>query len=104
MTHSFPTRRSAELRFERQAVQTQTAQTGSAIVMLKNGDIFPSLTFARPGGGKIHLPGDLAGGFGVILFHRGSWCPFCNAQLAAFAPAAHKIGSASCRDRVCQYV
>jgi len=59
--------------------------------MLKNGDTFPSLTFARAGGGEIQLPGDLAGGFGVILFHRGSWCPFCNAQLAAFARAADKF-------------
>lgn len=59
--------------------------------MLQNGDVFPSLTFARAGGGEIHLPGDLAGGFGVILFHRGSWCPFCNAQLAAFARAADKF-------------
>jgi len=59
--------------------------------MLQNGDIFPSLTFVRTGGGEIHLPGDLAGGFGVILFHRGSWCPYCNAQLAAFARAADKL-------------
>jgi putative membrane protein len=44
--------------------------------MLQNGDVFPSLTFARVGGGEIHSPGDLAGGFGVILFHRGSRpCP-----------------------------
>ena len=59
--------------------------------MLQNGDVFPSLTFARTGGGEIHLPVDLAGGFGVILFHRGSWCPYCNAQLAAFARAADKF-------------
>jgi alkyl hydroperoxide reductase subunit AhpC len=38
-------------------------------------------------------PGDLADGFGVILFHRGSWCPFCNARLAAFARAADKFGA-----------
>lgn len=56
--------------------------------MLQNGDVFPSLMFPRAGGGEIHLPGDLASGFGVILFHRGSWCPYCNAQLAAFARAA----------------
>ena len=60
--------------------------------MLQNGDVFPSLTFARAGGGEIHLPGDLAGGFGVILFHRAFWCGFCNAQLAAFARAADKFG------------
>jgi len=74
--------------------------------MLQNGDIFPSLTFARAGGGEIQLPGDLAGGFGVILFHRGSWCPYCNAQLAAFARAADnfageniKVVSVSVDDR-----
>ena len=60
--------------------------------MLQNGDVFPSLTFARIGGGEIHSPGDLAGGFGVILFHRAFWCGFCNAQLAAFARAADKFG------------
>jgi peroxiredoxin len=57
-------------------------------MMLQNNEVFPALTFARTGGGEIHLPGDLAGAFGVILFHRGSWCPYCNAQLAAFARAA----------------
>jgi len=60
-------------------------------VMLQNGDVFPSLTFARAGGGEIHLPEDLAGLFSVVLFHRGSWCPYCNAQLAAFARAADKF-------------
>lgn len=60
--------------------------------MLQNGDVFPSLTFARVGGGQIYSPGDLAGGFGVILFHHAFWCGFCNAQLAAFARAAGKFG------------
>ena len=59
--------------------------------MLQNDDVFPSLTLARAGGGEIHLPGDLAGGFGVILFHRGAWCPYCNAQLAAYARAADDL-------------
>jgi peroxiredoxin len=56
--------------------------------MLRNNEFFPSLTFARAGGGEINLPGDLAGGFGVILFYRGSWSPTRNAQLAAFSRAA----------------
>jgi peroxiredoxin len=59
--------------------------------MLNNGDVFPSLGFSRAGGGQVELPGDLAGGYGVILFHRGSWCPFCNAQLAAFSRALDKF-------------
>ena len=65
--------------------------------MLQNNDVFPSLTFARAGGGEIHLPGDLAGGFGVVLFHRGSWCPYCNAQLAAFARAADELAAEGVR-------
>lgn len=59
--------------------------------MLQNGDLFPSLTFARAGGGDIHLPGDLAGGFGVILIYRGSWSRACNDQLYAFSRAADKF-------------
>ncbi|HEY9234028.1 MULTISPECIES: peroxiredoxin family protein [Phenylobacterium] len=65
--------------------------------MLKNNDAFPSLTFARVGGGEIHLPIDLAGKFGVILFHRGSWCPYCNAQLAAFEKAADEFAEEGIR-------
>jgi peroxiredoxin len=29
--------------------------------------------------------------FHSLLFHRGSWCPYCNTQLAAFARAADKF-------------
>src|SRR3954451_8864726 len=52
---------------------------------------FPLLPLPAPVAAKSILPGDLASGFGVILFHRGSWCPYCNAQLAAFARAADKF-------------
>lgn len=55
---------------------------------LRNGDTFPSLSIDAVGGGAISLPRDLAGAFGVILIYRGSWCPYCNAQLAAFSRAA----------------
>ena len=58
---------------------------------LRNGDIFPFLSIAAVGGGTISLPGDLAGAFGVVLIYRGSWCPYCNAQLAAFSRAAEKL-------------
>jgi peroxiredoxin len=27
------------------------------------------------------------GRFGVVLFYRGAWCPYCNAQLSAFQRA-----------------
>jgi peroxiredoxin len=54
---------------------------------LHNGKQFPSLAVPAVGGGTITLPGDLAGSFGVVLIYRGSWCPYCNAQLASFSRA-----------------
>jgi peroxiredoxin len=54
---------------------------------LNNGDAFPTLTLPRVGGGTLSLPIDLAGSFGVVLIYRGSWCPYCNAQLASFQRA-----------------
>src|SRR5262249_43800933 len=33
----------------------------------------------------------LAGHYGVVLMYRGSWCPYCNAQLSAFARAKPEL-------------
>jgi peroxiredoxin len=52
--------------------------------LLHPGDPFPALTVNLPGGRTLRLPDDIAGHFGVVLFYRGSWCPYCNAQLSAF--------------------
>ena len=59
--------------------------------LLYPGDRFPALTVARPGGGALRLPDDVAGHFGVILFYRGSWCPYCNAQLSAFQRSLDRL-------------
>jgi peroxiredoxin len=59
--------------------------------LLRPGDQFPPLSVARPGGGTLRLPDDLAGHFGVILFYRGSWCPYCNAQLSAFQRSLDRL-------------
>jgi len=58
---------------------------------LRNGDLFPGLNFDAVGGGVISLPSDLAGSFGAVLIYRGSWCPYCNAQLAGFSRAADAL-------------
>jgi peroxiredoxin len=63
---------------------------------LENGQTFPSLQLPKVGGGTLSLPDDLAGGFGVVLVYRGAWCPYCNAQLAAFSratPALDEVGA-----------
>src|SRR5512143_1670803 len=59
--------------------------------LLCNGDRFPALTIQAVGGGTISLPADLAGFYSVVLFYRGAWCPYCNAQLAAFSRAADTL-------------
>jgi peroxiredoxin len=59
--------------------------------LLHPDDRFPALTVALPGGGALRLPDDLAGHFGVILFYRGSWCPYCNAQLRAFQRSLDRL-------------
>ena len=59
--------------------------------LLHNGETFPSLSFRKVGGGTLNLPQDLNGSFGVILIYRGAWCPYCNAQLAAFERLSAKL-------------
>lgn len=59
--------------------------------LLNPGDHFPSITVTPVGGEPVELPGAVAGHFAVILFYRGSWCPYCNAQLRAFQRAADKL-------------
>lgn len=39
------------------------------------------------------LPQDVEGFYSAILFYRGAWCPYCNAQLAAFARARGSLRS-----------
>jgi peroxiredoxin len=58
---------------------------------LQNGQLFPSLSVPAVGGGTISLPDDLAGSYGIVLIYRGSWCPYCNAQLASFSRAGETL-------------
>ncbi len=58
---------------------------------LQNGQQFPALSVPAVGGGVISLPDDLTGSHGVVLIYRGSWCAYCNAQLASFARAAQRL-------------
>ena len=65
--------------------------------VLQNGDTFPDITIDLVGGGRCTLPADLTGSFSVVLFNRGSWCPYCNAQLAGFARAHDALAQAGIR-------
>ena len=61
------------------------------MLRLNNGDAFPLLTLDTVGDGALSVTHHLARFYGVVLLYRGSWCPYCNAQLAAFARAKEKL-------------
>lgn len=54
------------------------------MTLLHPGDTFPTIDLHPVRGETIQIPEALRGKFGVVLFHRGAWCQFCNAQLRAF--------------------
>ncbi|HET9833178.1 MAG TPA: peroxiredoxin family protein [Vicinamibacterales bacterium] len=60
---------------------------------LQNGECFPELSVHTVGGNQLTLPRDVEGSYMVILFYRGAWCPYCKAQLAAFARARASLQS-----------
>lgn len=60
---------------------------------LQNGDLFPDLVVNVVGGLTLSIPRDLAGSYAVVLFYRGSWCPYCCAQLAAFSRASERLAA-----------
>jgi peroxiredoxin len=65
------------------------------MALLNPGDRFPALTLNLAAGGTLDVPSALAGSFGVVLFNRGSWCPYCVAQrstrVTAWRPAPDAI-------------
>jgi peroxiredoxin len=51
--------------------------------LLNPGDPFPRLTISTTDGQSLTVPDAFAGDFAAVLFYRGAWCPYCNAQLRA---------------------
>jgi peroxiredoxin len=67
------------------------------MTLLHPGNPFPALTVSLTGRDTLTLPDALAGGFGVVLFNRGAWCPYCNAQLRAFQRSADRLAEVGAR-------
>jgi peroxiredoxin len=65
--------------------------------LLSPGSTFPALSLTPPGGTALALPDAFAGDFSAVLFFRGSWCPYCNAQLRAFQRAADSLAEIGVR-------
>jgi len=67
------------------------------MTMLKPHDTFPRTIVTPAGAGDLVLPDAFAGDVGVVLFTRGSWCPYCNAQLQGFQVAQDALREAGVR-------
>jgi peroxiredoxin len=65
--------------------------------LLNPGDPFPRLTISTTDGQELTIPDEFADDFAVVLFYRGSWCPYCNAQLRAFERASQALADAGIR-------
>src|ERR1700722_13336793 len=64
------------------------------MALLQPGDRFPDIEITPVGASHLTVPSSLAGHFGVVLLYRGSWCPYCNAQLSAFQRAHGSLHAA----------
>jgi peroxiredoxin len=62
--------------------------------LLSPGTSFPAISLTVPAGPALTLPDAFGGDFGVVLFFRGAWCPYCNAQLRSFQRASDSLGGA----------
>lgn len=67
------------------------------MAQLQPGDRFPSISVRVAGGEPLSLPDSFAGGYGVVLFLRGAWCPYCNGQLRAFQRSADALAAEGIR-------
>ncbi|HJP77450.1 MAG TPA: peroxiredoxin family protein [Pseudonocardiaceae bacterium] len=65
--------------------------------LLHPGEKFPQLSLSLLDGSTFTVPDAFAGDFGVVLFYRGSWCPYCNAQLRAFERAKDTLAALNVR-------
>ena len=73
------------------ARQPRFPTTENHMTLLDPGDRFPARTINLADGKTIELPEALAGGYGVVVLYRGSWCPYCNARLSAFQRAQDRL-------------
>jgi peroxiredoxin len=65
--------------------------------LINPGEPFPQLTIGTTDGRELTIPDEFAGDFAVVLFYRGAWCPYCNAQLRAFERAGQALADAGIR-------
>ncbi|GGD59990.1 peroxiredoxin-like family protein [Lacimicrobium alkaliphilum] len=71
--------------------RTLIADSAEQVTPLLNGQKIPDVSVKRTDGSAVNLRKLVQEKPAVILFYRGGWCPYCNAQLADFRAVEQKI-------------
>ncbi|MBP1964337.1 peroxiredoxin-like family protein [Paenibacillus aceris] len=66
-------------------------QQSGIIVGLNAGDKAPNFSLMNSLGKQVTLYDELAKSPVILIFYRGSWCPFCNVQLRAYQQVLSEI-------------
>lgn len=79
------------------ALASVVAANAEATRPLEAGGKAPAATLRTVDGRAIELQAALAGKPTVLVFYRGSWCPYCNRQLAAIGELEAKLLALGCQ-------
>ncbi|AWL13349.1 Peroxiredoxin [Saliniradius amylolyticus] len=71
--------------------RSQVAVAPEHVSPLLNGQTVPDANLTTLTGAEVSLRDVVQQKPTVILFYRGGWCPYCNAQLAEFAKVEQQI-------------
>ncbi len=71
--------------------RTKVAEKASDVAPLLIGETIPDITLFSSEGAPLNLRQKVAEKPTILLFYRGGWCPFCNAQLSQIQMAEEEI-------------
>lgn len=87
--HSIESTLDDDARHREQRSIDSLAASGIAAHARRVGDAAPPFSLPDAAGNPVDLAAILAQGPAVLLWHRGSWCPYCMTTLAAYQ---HRLG------------
>ncbi|MEL6556715.1 MAG: peroxiredoxin-like family protein [Bacteroidota bacterium] len=73
---------------------TNLQEVHQSILQLKPGDKVTDFTLVNASGEQVNLASVLVEEKVVLTFYRGTWCPYCNLQLAQYAQVIDQIKEA----------
>ncbi|MEL7001661.1 MAG: peroxiredoxin-like family protein [Bacteroidota bacterium] len=69
----------------------QLEETHQNILKIGVNDQAPDFTLVNASGEQVSLSSLLDAGKVILVFYRGTWCPYCNLQLAQYAQVNEEI-------------